>query len=190
MLTSAYPVYDTIPLYCEVKNVNLYSVNQEAYILLATVYGGILIGFIYDLYRVVRGIFHPKKFATSLQDIFFWTIISVVAFYILIFSNQGALRFYNFMGFAAGVLAYQYLLSGTVLKVVGVILKAVQRFIIDCVRLVLYPCRVGICLIEVPYTYCKKKTKPVYYKAKRFMGLPGSMLGETKRTIRNYFRKK
>jgi len=169
---------------------NLYSVNQEAYILLATIYGGILIGFIYDLYKAVREIFHPKKFATNLQDIIFWTIISVVAFYILIFSNQGDLRFYNFLGFMLGVLVYQYLLSKWIVKTLTLVFNAIKRFIWDVIQLILYPCRVGICLLGVPYDYCKKKTKPVYYKSKRLIALPGRMMKDTKRTIKNYFKKK
>ena len=169
---------------------NLYSVNQEAYILLATIYGGILIGFIYDLYKVVREIFHPKKFATNLQDIIFWTIISVVAFYILIFSNQGDLRFYNFLGFMLGVLVYQYLLSKWIVKTLSLVFNAIKKFIWDVLQLILYPCRVGICLLGVPYDYCKKKTKPVYYKSKRLIALPGRMMKDTKRTIKNYFKKK
>ncbi len=169
---------------------NMYSVNQEAYILLATIYGGILIGFIFDLYKVVRGIFHPKKFATNLQDIIFWTIITLVAFYILIFSNHGDLRFYNFLGFMLGVGLYQYLLSKPIVKTLLLIIRVLKQVIVDLIQLIIYPCRVGICLLGVPYDYCKKKTKPVYYKSKRIIALPGRMLRDTKRTIKNYFKKK
>src|SRR5690554_3063705 len=129
-------------------------ISQEAYILLATIYGGILIGFIYDLYKIFRRIFHPKRMATIIQDFFFWLMISLVAFYVLIISNQGALRFYNFLGFVIGAAAYNFFLSEIVTHAIIFILRILKRFAIDLFQLITYPFRVGLCLAEVPYSYC------------------------------------
>lgn len=165
------------------------SISQETYILLATIYGGILIGFIYDLYKIFRRIFHPQKIATVIQDFLFWLMISLVAFYVLIISNQGALRFYNFLGFIIGALAYTFFLSEIVSNTILLILRIIKRFIMDLYQLMIYPLRVGLCLIEVPYSYCKKKTKPIYYKTKRYLRLPNRILEETKKSFTNYFKK-
>lgn len=166
------------------------SVSQEAYILLATIYGGILIGFIYDLYKIFRKVFHPKKIATVIQDFFFWIIISLVAFYVLIISNQGALRFYNFLGFIIGGAVYNFFLSEIVTNAMILILRALKRFMIDLYQLIAYPFRVGLCLAGVPYSYCKDKVKPIYYKTKRYFKLPGRILKRTKKNFANYFKKK
>ncbi|SDJ83758.1 spore cortex biosynthesis protein YabQ [Natronincola ferrireducens] len=166
------------------------STYQEAYILLVTIYGGILIGFIYDLYKIFRGIFNPKKIATLIQDFLFWLIISIVAFYVLIISNQGALRFYNFLGFLIGAIIYSFLLSDIVIRAVIFILRTMKKFIVDLYHIITYPLRVGLCLIAVPCSYCKTKTKPIYYKTKRYVKLPSRMLEETKKSLTNYFKKK
>lgn len=166
------------------------STSQEAYILLATIYGGILIGFIYDLYKIFRRAFHPKKIATVIQDFLFWIIISLVAFYVLIISNEGALRFYNFLGFIIGAATYSFFLSEIVTNAVVLILRGIKRFFVDLYQIIIYPFRVGLCLIEVPYSYCKTKTKPIYYKAKRYLLLPSRMMERTKKNLKNYFKKK
>lgn len=168
---------------------NMYSVYHEAYILLATIYGGLLIGFIYDLYKVFRQLFNPKKIATHIQDIFFWTIISVVAFYVLIISNQGDLRFYNFLGFMIGVFVYHYLLSRKIIQTLLFILRKTKELLWDIWQLFLYPFRVGICLINVPYSYCKRKTKPVYYKTKRVIKLPQRFMSDVKKSFNQYIKK-
>ncbi len=168
---------------------SMYSVYHETYILLATIYGGLLIGFIYDLYKVFRRLFHPKKVATYLQDILFWSIISVVSFYVLIISNQGDLRFYNFIGFVVGVLVYHYLLSKKIIQTLLFIIRVLGEFFRDLWQLFLYPLKLGFCLINIPYSYCKKKTKPLYYKSKRVMKIPHRFVHDIKKSFSQYIKK-
>ena len=164
------------------------SLSQETYILLATIYGGILIAFIYDLYKIFRKIFHPKKIATIIQDFLFWLIISIVAFYVLIMSNKGALRFYNFLGFIIGASIYIWLISDSVTKTLLFILAKIKTFFIDLYHIIIYPFSVGLCLMEVPYSYCKDKTKPIYYKIRRYLNLPSIVTKEVKKNIQAIFR--
>lgn len=169
---------------------NIYSTAQEGYILLATIYGGVIIGFMYDLYRIFRGLFKPKKIATMIQDLIFWGAIAVVAFYVLVFSNQGAIRFYNFLGFILGSIFYQVLLSKLVIKSLVFILKMIKNFIYDLYQIIKYPFNVAFCLLLGPYSYCKEKAKPVYYKTRRVSRLPANILKDTKKTLITYFKKK
>lgn len=169
---------------------NIYSVSQETYILLTTVGGGILIGFMYDLYRIFRRIFAPKKIATMVQDLVFWIFIFIVAFYVLVFSNEGAIRCYNFLGFMIGAGFYQFSLSSSVIQGMIFLLRSIKRFVLDTFRLAKYPFSVALCLIMGPYNYCKKQVKPLYYRARRISGLPGDIIKDTGRAIRTYFKKK
>lgn len=169
---------------------HIYSLSQEAYILLASIYGGILIGFIYDLYKIVRRVFNPKKIATLLQDLIFWAIISLVAVYVLLISNEGVLRFYNFLGFVLGAFMYYQILSTIITKMIVYLIGLIRKFLLDLFQLVIYPFRVGLCLLEGPYSYCKKRTKPVYYKSKMVLKLPQKTFKSTKKNIKVYFTKK
>ena len=171
-------------------NLNIYSTLQESYILLATMYGGIFIGFIYDIYRIFRGFFTPKKIATMIQDFMFWCIIFIVAFYVIIFSNEGAIRYYNFLGFILGSILYQFILSKIVIKSLVFLLKSIKNFLYDIYQVLKYPFNVVLCLVSGPYSYCKNKTKPLYYKIKRLKKLPGNFIRDTKKAAATYIRKK
>ncbi|MFT9496171.1 spore cortex biosynthesis protein YabQ, partial [Anaerosolibacter sp.] len=109
------------------------SVSEQVYVFLATMYGGILIGFIYDLYRILRLIFKPKKMATFIQDLIFWIVISGVAIVVLLFSNSGQLRFYTFLGFAIGSILYNRLLSSTIISTIVYLLWFLKKIIISLI---------------------------------------------------------
>lgn len=171
-------------------NLNIYSISQETCILLATIYGGVLIGFMYDLYRIFRGMFNPQKIATMVQDLIFWVFIFIVAFYVLVSSNEGAVRYYNFLGFMAGAVFYRFALSGLAIKGMIFLLETIKNFVLDTYKLIKYPFSVTLCLITGPYNYCKKQIKPLYYKARRISSLPKNIIKDTSKTIGTYFKKK
>jgi len=125
-----------------------------------------------------------------IQDLIFWGIISIVAFYVLIFSNQGAIRFYNFLGFILGSVFYQMLLSKLVIRSLSFLIKMIKQFIYDMYQIIKYPFSVVFCLMLGPYSYCKGKAKPVYYKARRVAKLPSNIVRDTKKTLITYFKKK
>ena len=81
-------------------------------------------------------------------------------------------------------------LSKPVIKGLMFILKAIKNFIYDTYRLVRYPLDVVFCLISGPYSYCKDKARPVYYKVRRIGKLPFNIIKDTKKTVSTYFKKK
>lgn len=168
----------------------MYSISQETYILLANIYGGILIGFIYDLYRIFRGLFLPKKIATMIQDLIFWILIFLIAFYLLVISNEGAIRYYNFLGFIIGASLYLVSISRLAIKSIIFFLRIIKSFVLDSYKLIKYPFTVTLCLIETPFNHCKNQIKPVYYKAKRICKLPKNIIRDTRKTIGRYIKRK
>lgn len=82
------------------------SVYQQAFSLVLTIGIGFLVGIIYDIYRVTRGIWQPKKLGTFIGDFFFWVIITALVFTLLLFGNWGEVRIYVFLGLALGFLIY------------------------------------------------------------------------------------
>jgi len=56
------------------------STANQAYVFLATVYGGLIIGLFFDIYRMIRRIFKPGKWLTGLLDLIFWIIVAFFSF--------------------------------------------------------------------------------------------------------------
>lgn len=128
----------------------------DLHIFLTAIYGGLIAGVIYDLYRTLRYVSKPSKYSTYLQDILFWTIITFLFFYILIKINWGELRGYIVLGFILGIIIYIKVFSKITYPILIEIGKIISRFIKEIIFLVLFP-----------FKFIKKKTSSSIRKMKR-----------------------
>ncbi len=166
------------------------TISEELYIFLATIYGGILIGLIYDLYRIIRGIFRPKKIATIVEDLIFWIIIAITAFFVLLFSNDGQLRFYTFLGFGIGATMYIWILSPYVVRSIVIIMRLIKKTVYKIYNIIMFPIKKLIMFLKVPVRWIIKKLRPGYLKFKRLKKLPETWIKEMKKDIKLIIRKK
>ena len=82
------------------------SVYQQTLNFIITIGIGFLVGIIFDIYRVVRSIWQPKKLGTFIGDIFFWILITFLVFTLLLMGNWGEVRIYVFLGLTLGFTMY------------------------------------------------------------------------------------
>lgn len=166
------------------------SVESQAYIFFSTLYGGLIIGFIYDLYRIFRYFFKPKKVATFIEDLIFWIIVSVIALIILFYSNWGEIRGYVFLGFISGAILYSKLLS----KPVITFLVHIINFIIKILKFILnifgYPFKLIWDYIHTPYMKALGKIKKGNRKLKRILKLPYRVMKDAAKYINMISQKK
>lgn len=87
------------------------STLNQPYIFLATVYGGIILGLIYDIYRGIRAMFKNKKAITIIFDLLFILSALIISVGVLYIVNSGEIRFYTFIGFVLGFSLYMVGLS-------------------------------------------------------------------------------
>ncbi|VBB06401.1 spore cortex protein yabq (spore yabq) [Lucifera butyrica] len=77
---------------------------------------GIVLGILFDFYRVLRGIFRPRWIMGTLADLGYWVLAIVVVFGSLLAENWGEVRGYTFLGLIAGIGVYYRLFSHYVLR--------------------------------------------------------------------------
>lgn len=134
------------------------SLILELHIFLTSIYGGIIAGLVYDIYRAIRYHSKPSKVITYIQDFLFWVIITYVFFYTLIKINWGEIRGYIIFGFFIGVIIYIITFSkyiypiGT--KTVGLIKITIKGIIL---------------LVIYPFKYVKGKIHPTISKFKKLL---------------------
>lgn len=87
------------------------TVNFQFFVFMYTVYGGILIGIVYDIYRVVKGRNNKERIITSIWDAIFLIFVLAIVFWAIFSSNYGQLRFYVFIGFLLGFYLYESLIG-------------------------------------------------------------------------------
>ncbi|HYF81919.1 MAG TPA: spore cortex biosynthesis protein YabQ [Clostridia bacterium] len=87
------------------------TVQFQSYVFSYTVYGGILIGVLYDIYRVLKGKKRNERLITSFWDMLFLFSVFTVVIWAVFSSSYGDIRSYVFIGFLVGFYLYEKLLG-------------------------------------------------------------------------------
>ncbi|MCS7463195.1 spore cortex biosynthesis protein YabQ [Paenibacillus doosanensis] len=91
--------------------------------------GGLSLGGLFDLYRVLAGQLRAPRYAYYLLDIFFWCVGTLLVFKLLYMSNLGQVRMFIFIGLFIGVGVYFLLFSRTVIGIIKWMIRAVHATI-------------------------------------------------------------
>lgn len=86
------------------------SLNQ-LYIFLLFILTGIVIGIVFDIFRIFRRSFKTNDIITYVQDFLFWLVTGCILLFSIFTFNNGGLRGYIFIGIILGVLLHLLLLS-------------------------------------------------------------------------------
>jgi len=165
-------------------------IYYQLYVFLATLYGGILIGIIYDMYKVFRFYLKPRKITAVIQDLFFWTTITAVAILVLLYSNDGKLRGYTILGFMMGTLLHNIFLSRLFTRMLIDILisiKKVSNYVYIKVTSIF---RFMMRILKYPYKKTVGIIKPFFLRIKRICSLPKRMTKDMKKYMAAIIHKK
>ena len=104
------------------------TVQFQSYVFSYSVYGGILIGILYDVYRVVKGRKKNERLFTSFWDVLFLFSVFVVILWAVFSSSYGDIRAYVFIGFLVGFYLYEKLLGRIAVGLFLFLLKSITNF--------------------------------------------------------------
>ena len=99
---------------------------------------GLILGMIYDIFKLFRLVFNSKKWSIFFQDILYFIIISLITFFFIIIFNKGEIRYYILIGQFIGWGIY-YISCG---RIVYKYSKNFLRIIKKCFCILFYPLRV------------------------------------------------
>lgn len=86
------------------------SLEEQFLVFVITLGLGLLLGVVYDLYRVIDRRFRCPSWFTQVGDLAVWLVFAVIIFAALQYSNRGELRLFVFIGLGLGAAAYSYFL--------------------------------------------------------------------------------
>lgn len=115
------------------------NIYVQIYIFLFTLYGGLLIGILYDMIDLLLGNQNKKNKGRGKKDILFWMLAIVVVLGILFYSNDGIVRIYTLLGFAVGWILYFWLLSKFIRKVIAFLIEIVRTILTTILILLVIP---------------------------------------------------
>ena len=104
--------------------------------LLIFILTGIVIGFVFDFFRILRRSFKTSDIVTYIQDFLFWIISGAIFLFSIFKFNNGELRAYIFIGTILGVITYMLFLSKYLINLftkVLIFLKKILSYPIKCI---------------------------------------------------------
>lgn len=112
---------------------------NQAYLFLMFVINGILIGVLFDIFRILRKSFKTSDFVTYIEDIIFWILTGILTLYFIFYYNNGEIRFYIFLGIIIGALIYMLTISKHIIKFSVTIITFFKDITIKISKIILYP---------------------------------------------------
>jgi spore cortex biosynthesis protein YabQ len=151
----------------------MFSTSNQAYVFLATVYAGFIIGFIYDCCRMIRKITKPGIWLTGVMDLLFWIVMGGLSFLVIFYVNDGEVRIYTIAGFAIGWALYVLTLSPYIMKALTWIYTTMARMIHWLVKVILWPFHIIWKALGYPGRWLKKVLSALFRGfRKRLAGFP------------------
>lgn len=114
-------------------------VNNQAYLFIIFALNGVLIGILFDFFRILRKTFKTRDFVTYIEDIIFWIITGISILYSMCVFCDGELRFFMILGIAMGITIYITTISKYVIKISVYIINAIKGLIKKIVQIIIYP---------------------------------------------------
>lgn len=140
--------------------------ESQAYIFLYSILGGILIAFVYDLFRIKRKAVKTAIVFIYLEDLIFWVIVAIVMFAVVYLSNDGEIRGFIFLGTVLGIVIYIILFSKIVINSSMFVLRVIFKVLYFLWVVVTYPFRITIKVLSYPAKFFIKNSKRFLRKAK------------------------
>ena len=121
-------------------------VTNQAYLFLIFILNGLIIGFLFDFFRILRKTIKTSDFVTYMQYFIFWILTDVIILYFIFTFNNGEIRLFLFLGIMTGILIYMLLLSKFIIKINVAIINFFKK------------------ILEIPIKLLVKVIRKIFFK--------------------------
>lgn len=157
-------------------------IENQAFIFMVFIINGILIGLLFDFFRIMRRTFKTNNVITYIEDFIFWILTGIILLYSIFTFNNGEIRIYMFLGVLLGITLYMLSISSYVIKINVKIINFIKMIIAKIIEIILYPIKLLL-----------KILKSIFYKPVAFIIINvGKIIKKytTKLLINNNFKPK
>lgn len=139
------------------------SIAEQTQVFIIFVIVGIIISFLFDIFRILRKVYKFSNMLIYMQDILFWLLTGIIILQAIFKFNSGDIRIFLFLGIFVGVFIYISLFSIYVIKIGSFILKLINTLI----RKLINVFKVPICkILNFMIKYFRNLRKNVLKKLK------------------------
>ena len=112
-------------------------ITNQAYLFLIFILNGLIIGFLFDFFRILRKTIKTTDFVTYIQDFIFWILTGIIILYFIFTFNNGEIRLFLFLWILTGVLIYMLLFSNFIIKINVKIINFAKKILEIPVKLII-----------------------------------------------------
>ena len=154
--------------------------QTQAYAFLIFVLNGILIGILFDIFRIFRKSFKTFDIVTYIEDCMFWIISGLLLLYSIFKFNNGEIRLYILIGVILGVSLYMLIFSKMFINTSVCIIKIIKRifniiiiipikFLIRIInKIFLKPLKKIFVFLRKRMSIINEKIKKLYFKNRKY----------------------
>ncbi len=129
-------------------------VTNQAYLFFIFIVNGILIGLLFDFFRIARKVFPTKDLVTYIEDVLFWILAGFIVLYSIFIFNNGQLRLFMFLGILLGAIFYMLFISSYIVKINVKILNFLKKIFET---------------IMIPFKFIYKTIHNIFFKPIHFL---------------------
>lgn len=123
-------------------------VENQAYLFLIFTINGIIIGLLFDVFRVLRRSFKTSDIITYIQDVLFWILTGFILLYSIFTFSNGEIRLFMFLGVFLGCLIYMLVFSKYFIKINVKIVSIIKNIISKIISIIILPIKFIINIIK------------------------------------------
>ena len=113
--------------------------NNQALLFLIFSLNGVIIGLIFDFFRILRKSFKTSDLITYIQDILFWILTGISVIIFMYFFSDGTIRLYMFLGLLLGVFIYILTISQFIIKIFVFLIRIFKNFLNNIINVGIIP---------------------------------------------------
>lgn len=114
-------------------------IMNQVYLFFIFIANGIIIGILFDFFRILRKSFKTRDIVTYFEDLLFWILTGFSILYFIFVFNNGEIRLFMFLGIAVGITLYMLIFSSFFIKVNVTIITFFKKVIIKIFEFLLIP---------------------------------------------------
>ena len=104
-------------------------ITEQVYVFLWSIFIGIILTVIFDLFRLFRRNKKSKDIIVYIQDVLFWIIVAIIIMFSAFITNNGELRGYMIIGYVLGSMLYLLTISNFLLNFFGNLLDKIEKIL-------------------------------------------------------------
>lgn len=105
---------------------------------------GLIIGVLFDVFRISRKTFKTSNIITYIEDIVFWILTGLILLFSIFTFNNGEIRNYIFLGVITGFTFYMLFLSKFFIKINVKIINILKTITTRILKIIIYPIKITI----------------------------------------------